>query len=347
MGRGDLCRHHPRRHPCRAPKHVHPRPARRDAGVVPKHQITLGLDLQGGSHLVLEVDSAALRHDRLQSLVGDARAALRKDGVRTGYPSAFGRRCSHRSAVADPAHARQGDRCPQIACRRRSPPIGFSAGASDLAFDGSDASQPIKVTLTEAGLSERMTAAVDQSLEIIRRRVDQVGVAEPLIQRVGSDRILVQLPGLQDPTRLRQLLGSTAQMSFHMVDTSVDPNTARRRAASTSCRAPMTAPNTRSKDRVAISGERLADAKAGFNQQTNEPIVSFTFDSRGARQFAEITRDNVGLPFRHRARRQGPDRAGASANRSRAARARSAATSPPRKPPFCRRCCAPAPCRRR
>ncbi|RYE82711.1 MAG: protein translocase subunit SecD, partial [Hyphomicrobiales bacterium] len=150
-----------------------------------------------------------------------------------------------------------------------------------------------RVELTQAGLADKTNLAIQQSLEIVRQRIDQVGVSEPTIQRVGSDRILVQLPGVQDPARLRELLGSTAQMSFHMLADEGNQN------------APGVTmlpdqDGSRSypiEDRVALSGERLTDARPGFNQQSNEPIVSFTFDSAGARQFADITRANVGRPF--------------------------------------------------
>ncbi|MCR5856838.1 protein translocase subunit SecD [Mesorhizobium sp. J428] len=259
---------------------------------VPKHQITLGLDLQGGSHLVLEVDSAALKQDRLQSLLNDARTALRKDGVRTDSIRLAGDTVM--VAVADPA-ARTKAIDSLKALSTPVSAIGFSAGSSDLAVDGSDANAPIKVTLTEAGLKDRVDRAVEQSLEIVRQRVDQVGVAEPTIQRVGADRILVQLPGLQDPTRLRQLLGSTAKMTFHMVANVGQGEPLPRGVtmlpdAKGGGQVPV-------EDRVAVDGERLTDARAGFDQRTKEPIVSFRFDSLGARQFAEITGQNVGRPF--------------------------------------------------
>ncbi len=259
---------------------------------LPKHQITLGLDLQGGSHLVLEVDSATLKKDRLQSLLNDARTALRKDGVRTDSIRLAGD--SVVVAVTDPAtRSKAVDSLTALATPVTA--IGFSAGSSDLAVDGADASQPIKVTLTEAGMKDRLDRAVEQSLEIVRQRVDQVGVAEPTIQRVNSDRILVQLPGLQDPTRLRQLLGSTAKMTFHMV--------ANVGQGEPLPRGVTLLPNAKDggqvpvEDRVALDGERLTDARAGFDQRTKEPIVTFRFDSLGARQFAEITGQNVGKPF--------------------------------------------------
>lgn len=258
---------------------------------LPAKPVTLGLDLKGGSHLVLEVDSAALTKARMDVLLNDVRGILRTAGER-----ASAARLSGNTIVVTPTTPEARDKIlPGI--RNLAVPagtLGFGATASDI--DIQTPGETISVTLTEAGVADRMTAAVDQSLEIIRRRVDQVGVAEPLIQRVGGDRILVQLPGLQDPTRLRQLLGSTAQMSFHMLDATADPNGVPPRGVSI-----LPGANDPNKyaveDRVAISGDRLADAKAGFDQRTNEPIVSFTFDSTGARQFGDITKANVGRPF--------------------------------------------------
>jgi SecD/SecF fusion protein len=258
---------------------------------LPANPVTLGLDLKGGSHLVLEVDSAALRKARMDTLLNDARAILRKAGERASAARLNGATLT----ITLPDQDALDKVLPEV--RKLAAPasaLGFGGGSADI--DVATSGTVINVTLTEAGINERMSAAVEQSLEIIRRRVDQVGVAEPLIQRVGGDRILVQLPGLQDPTRLRQLLGSTAQMSFHMVDQSVDPNGVAPRGV-------LILPGANDgrkyavEERVAISGDRLADAKAGFDQRTNEPIVSFTFDSTGARQFAEVTQANVGKPF--------------------------------------------------
>jgi SecD/SecF fusion protein len=257
---------------------------------LPKHQITLGLDLQGGSHLVLEIDSAALKHDRLQSLLADARTTLRKDGIKADSVRLAGNAIV--VAVADPTlRARAAESLQSLSAPVTA--IGFSAGSSDLAVEQTD--QQIRVTLTDAGMRDRLDRAVEQSLEIVRQRVDQVGVAEPTIQRVNADRILVQLPGLQDPTHLRQLLGSTAKMTFHMVADApqgerLPPGVMLLPDAKTGQQVPV-------EERVALDGERLTDARAGFDQRTKEPIVSFRFDSLGARQFAEITGKNVGKPF--------------------------------------------------
>jgi SecD/SecF fusion protein len=256
-----------------------------------KRQVALGLDLRGGSHLVLEVDAEALKRERLEAVLDDARTALREARIVPGSIGVDGD--AVRVTLADPE---ERDRA-VTALRALASPVGpanFSGPTPDLevARDG----ERLRIALTEAGLQDRIDAAVVQSLEIVRQRVDQVGVAEPAIQRVGADRILVQLPGLQDPAQLRMLLGSTAKMTFHMLARDVRDDG----------RAPLGAsmlPDVDGlarypvEDRVALSGDRLADARAGFDPQTGEPVVSFRFDAVGARQFAEITRRNVGRPF--------------------------------------------------
>jgi len=254
-----------------------------------RHQVTLGLDLQGGSHLVLEVDANALKADRLRSLLDDARGALRKERI----PVQSARVAGDAVVISIDDDAQRAQALDIL--QKLAVPVstGFGAGTADIDVASTD--KQIQLTLTEAGIRDRIDAAIQQSLEIVRQRVDQVGVAEPTIQRVGSDRILVQLPGLQDPTRLRQLLGSTAKMEFHMVANvepgqPLPPGVTMMPDAKTNQQYPI-------EDRVALSGERLTDARAGFDQRTQEPIVSFRFDSVGARQFAEITQANVGRPF--------------------------------------------------
>ncbi|NRP71751.1 hypothetical protein ILFOPFJJ_02641 [Ensifer psoraleae] len=268
-------------------------PAMREqfAAVLPFKPVTLGLDLKGGSHLVLEVDGAGLQKARLNTLLDDTRRVLRGERV-----SASSARISGNAVMVDIEDAADREKVLPKLQELAAPvsTIGFGGAAPevDVTSDGN----VVTLAMTEAGLADRMTKAVEQSLEIIRNRVDQVGVAEPLIQRIGSNRILVQLPGLQDPTRLRELLGSTAQMSFHMLDQTADVTQPPPRGvdilpgANDGNRYPV-------ESRVAISGERLDDAKVGFDQRTNQPVVDFTFDSLGARQFAEITRENVGRPF--------------------------------------------------
>jgi SecD/SecF fusion protein len=240
---------------------------------------------------VLEVDGAGLQKARLNSLLDDTRRVLRGERV-----SASSARISGNSVTVSVTDAADREKVLPKLQELAAPvgTVGFGGSAAELEVTTNG--DVIALAMTEAGLSDRMTKAVEQSLEIIRNRVDQVGVAEPLIQRIGSDRILVQLPGLQDPTRLRELLGSTAQMSFHMLDQTADVTQPAPRGVDI-----LPGANDGNKypveSRIAISGERLEDAKVGFDQRTNQPVVDFAFDSLGARQFADITRENVGRPF--------------------------------------------------
>ncbi|MBB4010013.1 protein translocase subunit SecD [Allorhizobium taibaishanense] len=252
----------------------------------PKDRVSLGLDLRGGSHLVLEVDSADLVQERLQGLIQDSRKALREAGI----DGATARKSGSQLIVTLP----NADLRPVAlkALDTLAHPVGLSS-TPDLAFAGSGAT--ISVTMTEAGITDRANAGVEQSLEIIRQRIDQVGVAEPTIQRIGGDRILVQLPGTQDPARIRELLGSTAKMSFHMLsDTATDGSAVPRGVTLLKDDEGRTYPV---EDRVKLAGDRLTDARVSFDQNTNEPLVSFRFDTAGAARFADITRTNVGKPF--------------------------------------------------
>ncbi|MFC4625298.1 protein translocase subunit SecD [Daeguia caeni] len=257
----------------------------------PKRQVTLGLDLRGGSYLVLEVDAASLKKDRLRALLDDARSKLRAERIQ---PQSI--RIVGDAVIVTIPDAEQRARA-ETALKTLISQVntsGFGTPINDIDVTAND--NQIRLTLTEAGFNYRLDAALQQSLEIIRQRVDQVGVAEPSIQRVGSDRIVVQLPGLQDPAELRQLLGSTAKMTFHMVS-DANPNDPPPPGVTIMPDAKDPMQKYAIEDQVALSGERLTDARAGFDQRTNEPIVSFRFDSLGARQFADITTKNVNRPF--------------------------------------------------
>ncbi|WP_105382406.1 protein translocase subunit SecD [Neorhizobium alkalisoli] len=251
---------------------------------LPHNRVSLGLDLRGGSHLVLEVDRADLINERVQSLLQDARRVLRDKNINTSAIRRSGETIT--VALRDPAQ--RDAAVTELQTLANPVGLGTAVGGSDLAIT-TPSDNTISIAQTEAGINSHITAAVDQSLEIIRQRVDQVGVAEPTIQRVGSDRVLVQLPGEQDPSRLRQLLGSTAKMSFHLLGQQGEPGVT------------MLSDDGGNQypvlDRVELSGDRLTDARAAFDQQTNEPVVNFRFDSAGANRFAQITQQNVGRPF--------------------------------------------------
>ena len=259
-------------------------------------QISLGLDLRGGSYLLLEVDTSAMVRERLESLVDTVRrgtAAANPRILYTGLAAAPAeRRVSLR--VSDPARAAD------VARLLRDAAIAVPAGAGATQPDIEVTTAPdglVSATLTEVALRAKATGAVDQSLEIVRRRIDETGVAEALIARQGSNRILVQLPGVEDPARIKNLLGRTARMTFHLLDESANLQ------AATPPPGTMFLPGDRFQERYAVrrrvevDGANLSDARAGRDGQSGEWVVSFTFDTIGTRRFAEVTRQNVGKPF--------------------------------------------------
>ncbi len=255
---------------------------------LPHSQVSLGLDLRGGSHLVLEVDEADLTHERLQSLLQDSRRVLRDKNIQT--KSIALNKDQIVATLADPSQS--DDAVTQLRTLANAVTTGLSAGQSDLAITPNGGT--ITLAFSPAGIAANVDSAVQQSLEVIRQRVDQVGVAEPTIQRVGSNRVLVQLPGTQDPSRLRELLGSTAKMSFHMLSDTGDVNNPGPGVTVMKDEKGESYPVL---DRVELSGDRLSDARVSFDPNTHEPLVTFRFDSAGANRFAEITRENVGKPF--------------------------------------------------
>ncbi|MET3612546.1 SecD/SecF fusion protein [Rhizobium aquaticum] len=264
----------------------------------PKHKITLGLDLQGGSHVMLQVDRNDIVKERLQSTVDDVRTKLREANV--GYTGLAGTGQTVQVRIRDVGQLDAAKK----ALSTLTQPIsaGTITGGSVVEATLTDAGDGLlKLTITDQGIEYRMTSAVTQSTEVIRRRVDELGTTEPTIQREGADRIIVQVPGLQDPQRLKNILNQTAKLSFHMVDQTMSAQDA------LNGRAPATSEVMYSNDdppvpyliekRSLVSGEDLVDAQASFNSQTNEPVVTFRFDSKGATRFAQATSENVGKPF--------------------------------------------------
>jgi SecD/SecF fusion protein len=248
---------------------------------LPNKPVALGLDLRGGSHLVLEVDGTELRRERVRTLADDARRLLREADMPWRSVET-----SERSLTITLRDGAQQQEALELLSSLVNP-VGPAREDLDVAARGEDG---ITLTLTPEGLQQSTTRAVEQSLEVIRQRVDQVGVAEPTIQRIGADRILVQLPGLQDPAQLRALLGSTAKMSFHLLGDDSSPDGVRTLLDAEGN-------SYRVRNTVVLGGDRLSDASAGFDSQTGEPIVNFRFDRAGAREFGAITTEHVGRPF--------------------------------------------------
>ncbi len=262
-----------------------------------QRHVVLGLDLQGGSHILLEVDSKAVRKEMLETLRDDVRRVLRE--ARIGYTGLVVRGNSVEVRIREGQNSAQA----QEKLQTLSQPLGgiLSATGHRNVDISSEPNNLYRLTLTDPAILERVRQAVDQSIQIIERRVNELGTVEPLIQREGTDRILVQVPGLQDPTRLKQLLGKTAKLDFHMVDTSVPAQQAVQGHVPPEDEILYSTSEPKIpyliEKRVLVSGADLTDAQPGFDPRTSEPIVSFRFNTSGARKFAQVTQENVGKPF--------------------------------------------------
>lgn len=265
---------------------------------VPHTQMTLGLDLQGGSHILLQVDRNDIIKDRITSTVDDARRVLRDKGI--GYTGLGPKGQGVQVRIRDEAQVDAAKK----ALEELAQPInaGMFGGGSVQEVTISETSPGVLLLgLTNDGIDYRIRTAVGQSIEVVSRRVNELGTTEPIIQREGNDRILVQVPGLQDPQRLKDILGKTAKLTFRLVDTSVPVQEAVQGRPPAGSEVLVSAEDPNQKyliqRRVLVSGEDLVDAQAGFDQRTNEPIVTFRFDTKGAQRFAQATQQNVGKPF--------------------------------------------------
>src|SRR5689334_12808341 len=262
-----------------------------------QRHVVLGLDLQGGSHILLEVDTNAVRKEKLETLRDDVRRVLRD--ARVGYTGLVVRGNSVEVRI------REGSNFDQAVTKLRelSQPLGgILSGTGQTSLDiTTEAGSLVRLAVTEPALVDRIRQSVEQSIQIIERRVNELGTVEPLIQRQGVDRILVQVPGLQDPTRLKELLGKTAKLDFRMVDVSIPAEQALqgRVPPDSEILYGTTTPKTPYlvEKRILVSGADLTDAQPGFDQRTSEPVVNFRFNTSGARKFAQVTQENVGKPF--------------------------------------------------
>ncbi len=266
-------------------------------GWLPSQQINLGLDLQGGSHLLLEVDVDSIITERLESLESEVRRTLRSE--RINYTGIGIEQHAVRVRLINAEQRDAGVR----ALRALSQPITSNAflavGARDLDVEIDDEGI-VRLLLTDEAIAERRRAAVEQSIEIVRRRIDETGTREPSIQRQGEDRILVQLPGVDDPERIKRLLGQTARLTFQLVDMEARPG-GRVPPGSVVLPADARAASQQTEyivhREILVSGENLINAATTFDQQSGGPAVSFRFDASGGRRFGQATTDNVGRPF--------------------------------------------------
>lgn len=241
--------------------------------------MTLGLDLQGGSNLLLEIQINELLNERLASLGDGARSALRENKIKVSpFKVENGRLHVKILDSSELVNAQN------IIMKQETEKL-------DIEHEGNE----LIISYSDIALDNIKAQAADQSIDIVRRRIDELGTKEPSIQRQGSDRIAVQLPGVQNPAEVKALLGKTAKMSFHLVDSSVSLADAQRGKLpmeSMIVSGDETGPLIL-KRAVVVSGEQLESAKPDYDQ-SGQPVVAFAFKPHGAKKFAEVTRMNKG-----------------------------------------------------
>lgn len=252
----------------------------KDPSSLPKwwQPVNLGLDLQGGSNLLLEVKLDDVLKDRMSMVEDSARQLLRENKIRYQNLNA-----SSESVKV---------KIENLNSRNQARGLFKKIDNGILVEENEDGTLVIKYS--EAALNELRLKVVDQSIEIVRRRIDELGTKEPVIQRQGTDRIVVQLPGLQNPEYVKTPLGKTAKLSFHMVDSRSTAADARRGKLGSSSRlikgeGGETYVISR---KPVVGGENLVDAQAAF--QEGQPVVSFKFNTIGGKKFGEATKNNIG-----------------------------------------------------
>ena len=269
---------------------------------LPSSAVSLGLDLQGGSYLLLQVDFDQVARDRAEAMVGDIRAAFRKAHI----PFQLDNALTHGDTIG--LKVTEAGRIDEA--RTQLQTINPSVGTSVLAAGGKqyDMTEPgsgqFVLHMSDGFKTLTRKQVLDQSIEVVRRRIDALGTKEPTITQSGDDRIVVEVPGLQDPGELIRLLGKTAKMSFQLVDEQADPTAPVAPIGDEilplqNPRAGQQVSTTKVvvQRRIVVSGDRLTDASQGFDQQTGSAEVDFRLDSVGAKQFGDVTSQHVGHRF--------------------------------------------------
>ena len=267
-------------------------------GGIPHPRINLGLDLAGGSYLLLEADTKELAASRLETKRDEIATEMRRSNPRIEIGDISTRGGALSFLLRDPTKV--------DAARERL--LSITGGGAGLTgqrewtievVDG----QRFVVTPTKAGLDQAVNTAMQDATEVVRRRIDELGTREPSIVRQGTSRIVVQVPGLQNPKALKELLGKTAKLEFKLVDETADPTQLAKGIAPIGSQIlpypgnPLGPPVIAVRRSTIISGDQLIDARQEFEPQTNRPQVAITFDSQGGRKFARVTQENVHHPF--------------------------------------------------
>lgn len=264
---------------------------------MPKHTVTLGLDLQGGAHLLLEVDFDYYVREQLGNLTDDIRTKFRTEKI--GYRGLAVTK--EEGGVGSVSFTLREDTAADSSIDVKKILTTMNPDINIV-----EKSQGVyNVSFNDQFLKRERIRVLEQSLEIVNRRINESGTKEPIIQRQGENRIVLQVPGETNTEHLKDLLGKTAKMTFHMVDQTVGYQDIESGTVPSGTRV-MLMDEKRGdgkpvkiaiQSRVMLSGDMLVDAHTVFDQQTGEPTVSFRFNPAGARKFADITSENIGKPF--------------------------------------------------
>ena len=260
---------------------------------LPQYKISLGLDLAGGSHLLLEADAQDAQKQRLQAKEDEVASELRRDPrIAVGYISTAGGKLSfmgRNPAQVDAAVERM---------RALSKPLQLT-GNRDWDVSVVDSTRVV-LTPTAGGTTQALKDAMGVARDVVRRRIDPSGTKEITVVTEGGNRILVEVPGVEDPEALKKLIGQTARLEFKLVDQSANQADVQQgRAPPGSQVLPMAdgTGNIAVKRRVMVSGDQLTDARQSFDSQTGAPNIEIKFNTAGARRFGRVTQENVNKPF--------------------------------------------------
>lgn len=249
-------------------------------GWLPHKSVNLGLDLQGGSHILLQVDLSSVIKQRSDDIVASLRPILREQKI--GYKRLVTTQNGARVQLRDVADAEAVRKA--IAGLDNTLSISVNGDTVDASF-------------SDMAMTQVRTDVINQSLEIVRRRMDEMGTNEPIIQRQGDDRIVVQLPGLDDPARIKELLGRTAKLSFHLVNMDVAASNVRSTGGDMILPMAEQPGQTMAVERRAVLSGDMLVAASYAQDQNGQPAVSFRFNPIGTKRFCDISSNNVGKLF--------------------------------------------------
>ena len=264
---------------------------------LPDPKVNLGLDLAGGSHILLEANADQVRRQRLETMEEDVRNRLRQAEPQIRIGDISTKDGAVAFMVADPTQV--------DAAREQLQTLTSGAqltGQRDWDLQVLDGNRVV-LTPTEAGIKQAINQAMETATEVVRKRIDALGTREPTIIRQGADRIVVQVPGLKDPTALKNLLGQTAKLEFKLVDQTALPSDLAQGIVPPGDELVPYADGANGAGPIAvkrlggIKGDSLTNAQPSNDDRTNAAVVNITFDQQGGAKFARLTTENVGKPF--------------------------------------------------